>query len=128
MEPQVEFSADYGYLSESVDRSGTDASGSPDNQKRFICGRDVRSNLLLQRRDTHALFVVRRHPANCIGAEARDICGLLNPGMCLLRAVDPQSLLLYTQLADVPCRLVLARRKEADDVRHVAAADKQPAA
>ena len=78
----------------------------------------------------HPLLAVGGDPADGVGTESEQISGFLNPCVRLHRRVNQQSPFLARQtlLSHVPRGLGRASGDETDEVRHVAAADQQPAA
>ena len=70
------------------------------------------------------------NPADRVGAESKKIRGLLNPCVRFAGRIRKQALRFTRQagLAYVPTGFRRARREEADEVGHVAAAHQQPAA
>ena len=81
--------------------------------------------------DLHAEACIRWIPADGRGSEAREVRGLLNPGVCFLGGIDAKPAPRVPGdafLANVPGGLRSTRGEEADDVSHVASTDEESAA
>jgi hypothetical protein len=131
VEPDAGIATEGGDLAQRIHGARAHRAGGADHHHRQIARRLVLPQRGAQGPGVHAELVVRRDPADRIGAEAREIGGLLDPRMGLCGRVDaqaPRGGIGEPLRADVPRRGRAACREQADDVRHVAAAHEEPAA
>ncbi len=112
MEPDAVLPAEGGDLGQRVDGAGAHRSGGADHQTRHVAGGDVGLDLPPERADVHPELAVGGNPADRLGAEPSHVSGLLQPGVGLGRAVDPQpaaGTAVHTERAHVPVRGGAAR-------------------
>src|SRR5271168_1868067 len=128
MKPEIELPAYGGHFWKWVDRAGADGAAGAHDQKRPLTRLDINRDAVSQRRKRDSLFLVRRNPSDGLGAQARNVCGLLHPGVRFRGAIGAQTASTHALLAYVPPCLCLPRSEKADDVCHIAATDKQTAA
>ena len=114
-----------------IDGAGAHRSRCADDHERQIAGGCVRRHGSSQDVDVHAEISAGWNPADRFRSQAREVGGLLNPGMGLGRPIHPQATrrgVAHALLTNVPAGLGGTRGPEADEVCHVAAADHEPAA
>src|SRR5215469_16571106 len=131
MEPRIAAPAQGPDLRQRIDRASANrASGAHDDERDIPRG-SVGVHLAAQRGDVHAEVWVRWDPADGSYAEACEVGGLLNPRVRFFGAVDTKPAPQAPSdafLAHVPVSLRGTRGEEADEVRHVATTDEEPAA
>ncbi len=113
-----------------IDGACTDRPGGADDHARHISRGDICLDLPAQGGHVHAEPGIGRDPPDRVGAEPADVRRFLNPGVCFRRSVDagPSRAGGHAPLADMRAGPGRTRGKEAHEVRHVPAADEQPAA
>src|SRR5271170_3864191 len=89
MEPEIELSGQSSELGQRIDGSRTDRTGSAYYQEGSVASFQIADNLTSQALKVHPLLVIHCDPADRIRTQTGDVRGLLNPGMCLLGAVNP---------------------------------------
>ena len=128
MEPEIVFAADGGELGKVVDCSSADGACGAYDEEGFVAGCDVAAELFSEGGGVDLKLIVGRDPADRVGAETGEVGGLLNPGMSFFGAVDSKASAVHAFGAYVPACFGLAGGEEADEVGHVAAADKEASA
>ena len=131
VKPDASLAADRGDRRERIDGAGADRPGRPDDHDGDVASGQVGVDLHAQRGHVHPEIGVGRYPSDRRGAEPSEIRGLLNPCVGLGGPIQPQAparRVDHALVAHVPAGLRGARRQEADDVRHVAAAHEEAAA
>src|SRR5215472_16687664 len=125
VKPQVIFTTERGNCRKGINRSSTDRACRPDDEEWRITSLDVCLNLASQCGGVHAQLIIYRNPANGIGAQAKHVGGLVNPGVGLARGIDSHLAAIFpahTGDAQVPGGFCLAGREKTHKIAHITAA------
>ena len=131
VEPHAVFPAQRSDFRQRIDASGADRPRRTHHETGLVTGGHVRLQLSAQRGHVHAEPGVSGDPADRGGAEATQVRGFLQPCVRLHRGIHAERASLLSgnaMFTNVPAGHRRARGHETDEVRHVAAADEQPAA
>jgi hypothetical protein len=131
VEPDAPLPTERRDLRQRIHGASADRSGRAHHDERDVPARQIGLNRLPQRGHIHPEISVAGNPPDRLRPEASEVGRLLNPGVRLARRIGGQRSPVSGANAlrpHVPRRARSARGKEAHEVRHVPAADEQPAA